>query len=624
MNYLPWLKSGSHGGRIRQLWKSDVPLQIEEGGSTEALTPARFQAFNQFFQEGKTLTGLVCLTQLGNEFDSKLFVQDPIQIEKLARILFTDGQAADANPHSLLSDEWYSTYNIRFPTSLSEKETIPVVVRDLSKIPAHWRMLGMCEWVSAFWKIIDRVGKMQAEVEGDIGKGGLTPEQETDLRAKADHLTALLAQARATQRNVVASVTFCASSSDQDFENLVVAKRENISILRDFAGIQGWNFIQLVGTRRGDIMKASTKVTNEMVISSFKGVTWSTGRVLTPASVDKILTVYNTVRKVYGVQACIQKAFAYWGRNSPLEQYSILLALLSMGKNDAEVLIVVQSFVLEKLSGTCESLSKNEILKPTGLPNNWITRQKVVAGALRDWVMPAKDFLGTLPRAANTDALITVMTTFGTMHQTFEKYSERENGGMTPAMREALPTWVSVDLRNFLQNIYRGRRDCYWAQNLSKPPRGGLKAVVWDGCLKECLAKEVKKIDDAFDEWKKLLTPKQVDEDGRSELTKAIADLGLGGNDGGIAPADETGPATTFANIRREIQDQASTYKSHWFTLMPVPQAAPDAIRLVQGSGAWQNTQADSRVAFIYALNAAYDRETGLSWRGDRQYSVPL
>ena len=86
MNYLPWLKSGSHGGRIRERWKSDVPLQIEEGGSTEALTLARFQAFNQFFQEGKTLTGLVCLTQLGNEFDSKLFVQDPIQIEKLARI----------------------------------------------------------------------------------------------------------------------------------------------------------------------------------------------------------------------------------------------------------------------------------------------------------------------------------------------------------------------------------------------------------------------------------------------------------------------------------------------------------------------------------------------------------
>ena len=232
---------------------------------------------------------------------------------------------------------------------------------------------------------------------------------------------------------------------------------------------------------------------------------------------DKILTVYNTVRKVYGVQACIQKAFAYWGRNSPLEQYSILLALLSMGKNDAEVLIVVQSFVLEKLSGTCESLSKNEILKPTGLPNNWITRQKIVAGALGDWLGSAKAFLGTLPKAANTDALMAVMTTFGTMHQTYENYS-RGDGGMTPAMKEALPTWVSVDLRNFLQNIYRGRRDCYWAQNLSKPPRGGLKAVVWDGCLKECLANDVKKIDDAFDEWKKLLTPKQDDEDGCSDF----------------------------------------------------------------------------------------------------------
>ena len=74
------------------------------------------------------------------------------EVGKWALILFTDGQAAESNPQELLSDEWYSTYNIRFPTSLSEKETIPVVVRDLSKIPAHWRMLGMCEWVSAFRK----------------------------------------------------------------------------------------------------------------------------------------------------------------------------------------------------------------------------------------------------------------------------------------------------------------------------------------------------------------------------------------------------------------------------------------------------------------------------------------
>jgi len=73
-------------------------------------------------------------------------------------------------------------------------------------------------------------------------------------------------------RSVGVSVNDCAPSSGQDFGNLCVAKREGISILRDFAGIQGWHFILLIGGRRDEIMKSARKVTNEMIVTSF-GVT---------------------------------------------------------------------------------------------------------------------------------------------------------------------------------------------------------------------------------------------------------------------------------------------------------------------------------------------------------------
>jgi hypothetical protein len=243
MNYLPWLKSGTHGCRIRQSWKADTPLPVSEGGSTEALSPKRFESFKTFFEEGKSLTGLLCLTALNNEFDSKLFVQDPIQVEKLARILFTDGQAADAEAKELLSDDWYSKHSFRFPDALADKETIPVVVRDLSKMPATWRMLGMCEWVSAFWKIVDRIGKMLAAAEADVANGGLTPEQTAAAAATVNLMKGHLEKARAMQRNVVVSVTYCSSTSDHDFENLVVAEREGMTFSSDFAGIQGWNCV---------------------------------------------------------------------------------------------------------------------------------------------------------------------------------------------------------------------------------------------------------------------------------------------------------------------------------------------------------------------------------------------
>ena len=617
MNYLPWLKSGTHGSKIRQSWKTDKPLSVSEGGSVEALTPERFDKFKEFFQQGHTLTGLLCLTALHNEFDSKLFVQDPIQVEKLARILFTDGQAADAEAKELLSDEWYNKHSFRFPASLSDKETIPVVVRDLSRFPATWRMLGMCEWVSAFWKTINRIGTMLAAAEADVEKGGLTPEQNEAAVATVDLLKGHLQKARNMQRNVVVNVTYCSSTSDHDFENLVVAKRESLTILSDFAGIQGWNFVQLVGGRRDDILKAAGKVTNEQIIASFKGVTWSAGRVLTPVSCGKILNVYNMVRKTPGVQAWIQKAFAYWGRRSPLEQYTVLLALLSMGKDDAEVSLVIKSFVLERVAGTCDSLSKTEIQKPTGMPNNWIIRHRAVAGALAQWLGAGKATLAALPKTGANDKVLTAMTRFGTVYGDYDTQFQ-EDGGMTPEMKEILPTWVSVDLRSLVRNVFSGRRDCYWAASLSKPPRGGLKAVVWDGPLKEHLAADVKKIEDAFEAWKKAFVVEKVDE-GPSEFEKALAEIGS--KDGGIAPASDEG-VKTLTNIRHEIQDQALTYKSHWCTLAPVPQAATEAVKLVQGSGAWQSTQTDGRVAFVYALSQAFDREEPVA--GERLYAARL
>jgi len=74
-----------------------------------------------------------------------------------------------------------------------------------------------------------------------------------------------------------------------------------------------------------------------------------------------------------------------------LEQYAVLLALLSVGKDDAEVLTVIRCCVLEKLTGACQwdAFGKAEITKACGPPNNWITRQTVATGAMEQWLTPA-------------------------------------------------------------------------------------------------------------------------------------------------------------------------------------------------------------------------------------------
>jgi len=85
--------------------------------------------------------------------------------------------------------------------------------------------------------------------------------------------------------------------------------------------------------------------------------------------------------------------------------------------------------------------------------------------------------------------------------------------------------------------------------HLSKPPRGGIKAVVWDGVLKECLESDVKKITEGVDKLKALM-PEQEEEEEEEEpsnFQKAFEALGVAGKDGGIAPEDST--LVTFANL---------------------------------------------------------------------------
>ena len=299
----------------------------------------------------------------------------------------------------------------------------------------------------------------------------------------------------------------------------------------------------------------------------------------------------------------------------------MLLALLSVGKDDAEVLTVIRCCVLEKLTGACQwdAFGKAEITKACGPPNNWITRQTVATGAMEQWLTPAKAFVNSLSTPGKTYVtLVAAMVNFREAYDNYEEYTKNRQS-LAPAMKEELPTWISVDLRNFLRSVYSGRRDSYWATHLSKPPRGGIKAAVWDGVLKECLESDVKKITEGVDKWKKALMPEQEEEE-PSNLQKAFEALGAAGKDG-IAPEDST--LVTFANLHKEIQDQADTHRSHWFSFLPFPKTSAEAIKTGQGSGAWQHNLADGRVCFVYALSLAYDREQGASVSGER-YSMPL
>ena len=70
-----------------------------------------------------------------------------------------------------------------------------------------------------------------------------------------------------------------------------------------------------------------------------------------------------------------------------------------------------------------------------------------------EWLAAGKATVGALPTTQATDKLLTAMTKFGNIYGNYENFFKDDQGGLTPEIKEALPTWMSVDLRNCLRNL---------------------------------------------------------------------------------------------------------------------------------------------------------------------------
>jgi len=315
MQYLPYLKPSSEGGKLRKTWEKDVPLPVAEGGAMEPLTPARYKEFGEHLLNGDKLVGLGCLTYLSMEMCCSFIKLEDTLIEKMARTLFTDGQAEGCTPADLECDDWYDKHAYVFPRAFADKYAISVVVRDHSVYPGKFRILVMTEMVAAFWKTMDRIRRQMASLTagkaatvdltvaetGGVSPatGGMSPEtggMSPETQAKLATLTKALADARRLQRNAVFIVEYAATEMKHD--DLVLQRREAIEILRDYVGLNGWNYIAAIGSRRDMLVKTGGGSAAQ-VVKSFtdSGVKWSAGHVLSEPMVTKILTLYDKIKK---------------------------------------------------------------------------------------------------------------------------------------------------------------------------------------------------------------------------------------------------------------------------------------------------------------------------------------
>ena len=97
MQSLPWLRKESAGARLKKEWSRDVPLLMDEGGTVETMTGQRKSNTAETFRSGGTVSGLVCLTSISNNFSVGGVRFQEQRMEAVGRQFWSTNKGASAN-----------------------------------------------------------------------------------------------------------------------------------------------------------------------------------------------------------------------------------------------------------------------------------------------------------------------------------------------------------------------------------------------------------------------------------------------------------------------------------------------------------------------------------------------
>lgn len=95
-----------------------------------------------------------------------------------------------------------------------------------------------------------------------------------------------------------------------------------------------------VSNRRSGIIAARQQNlphTPDKVADDLNAIKWGPGREMTKAVVEKMVNIWEKVKKFTHVADLILKAQGQFGRDSPFEEYSKLLQILSSSRSDADL-----------------------------------------------------------------------------------------------------------------------------------------------------------------------------------------------------------------------------------------------------------------------------------------------
>ena len=183
MHALSFLRKGSQGNALRTLWKEDKPLKMTEGGAIAAMSSSDITALKESFHAGNSHLTLVTLCQISTEVSTPNLVLQENRLEGMGRMLWTtnNGKSAQVEPAPGMKDNFYSENDPQFPENWHENGTLPVVIRNTSRVLAQWKLLALDEMVASFWKIADHTKSQIDTMSLDLQKAETTQERKDYL-----------------------------------------------------------------------------------------------------------------------------------------------------------------------------------------------------------------------------------------------------------------------------------------------------------------------------------------------------------------------------------------------------------------------------------------------------------
>ena len=216
--------------------------------------------------------------------------------------------------------------------------------------------------VASFWKIADHTKSQIDTMSLELQKAETTQERKDYLTEKITSDERQLEKARRLARNVHIAIFYC--ESDKSTLDKALSKREEIELFREYCGLTGWQRVVVIGTKRDELRNAGTGCTPQHVSAALSSITWSAGNVPTPPIVEKRLAIWNRLGQDDTVKAIFLTAQAYYGRDSPFDEYSKVTLMVNACKSNADLAWCAQTMVFERVLGKkSDNYSKSELEK---------------------------------------------------------------------------------------------------------------------------------------------------------------------------------------------------------------------------------------------------------------------